>query len=345
MGGVLFFGRKQQVGEMKRRDFLFAIALAGPASHALAEQRPILKRLAVLDPTMKTSEIRIGGDPNYTIMFEELKRLGYVEGVNLIVDRYSAEGRFDRYPALAKAIVATRPNVISTYGSIRELLSETRTIPIVAWVGDPIAQGIVSSLAHPGGNVTGVSNDAGADMGAKRIELFSQAVGKFTNISLLGGQANSESYAAKSIRQACEKLNISCRSELLQAPIDEAEYRQAFDRMKRDHVDGVAIIASGVQYAYRVLAGKLAREYRLPAISWYADSVDAGALMSYAFDLKAGTRRVAAQIVEILDGGNPAEMPFFLESHWELVINLKVAKELGLELSPEVVAQADRVIE
>ena len=137
-------------------------------------------------PRLKTSEIRIGGDPNYTIIFEEMKRLGYVEGVNLTVDRYSAEGRFDRYPELAKAIVATRPDVISTYGSLRDLLSETRTIPIVAWVVDPIGQGIVSSLARPGGNVTGVSNDAGADMGAKRIELFSQAVGKLTNICVLG---------------------------------------------------------------------------------------------------------------------------------------------------------------
>ena len=274
-----------------------------------------------------------------------MKRLGYVEGVNLTVDRYSAEGRFDRYPELAKAIVATRPDVISTYGSISELLSETRTIPIVAWVIDPVGQGIVSSLARPGGNVTGVSNDAGADMGAKRIELFYQAVGKLTNICLLETVANAESFGAKSVRQACEKLNISYRSELLQAPIDEAEYRRAFERMKRDHVDGVAIIASGVQYTYRVLAGQLAREYRLPAISWYADSVDAGALMAYAFDLKTGTRRVAAQIVEIFNGGNPAEMPFFQESLWQLVINLKVAKELGLELAPEIVAQANRAIE
>ena len=252
---------------MRRRDFLFGIALTVPTSHVLAAQRPILKRLAVLDPAIKTSEIRIGGDPNYTIIFEEMKRLGYVESVNLTVDRYSAEGRFDRYPELAKAIVATWPDVIFTYGSFRDLLSETRTIPIVAWVGDPISQGIVSSLARPGGNVTGVSNDAGADMGAKRIELFSQAVGKLTNICVLG---TSET-VSQSVSRACEKLKISCRSELLQAPVDEAEYRRAFGRMARDQVDGVAIIAAGVQYTYRVLAGQLAREYRLPAISWYAD--------------------------------------------------------------------------
>lgn len=325
---------------MRRRELLFGIALAVPTSHVLAEQRP--KRLALLAPATKTSEIRIGGDPNYTIFFEEMKRLGYVEGINLTVDRYSAEGRSDRYPELAKAIVATRPDVISTYGSIRELLSETRTIPIVAWVSDPIADGIVSSLAHPGGNVTGVSNDAGADMGAKRIELFSQAVGKLTNICWLGTPSES---TIQSVRRACEKLKISYRSEPLQAPVDEAEYRRAFGRMTRDQVDGVAIIASGVQYTYRVLAGQLAREHRLPAISWYADSVEAGALMAYAFDLKTGTRRVAAQVVEIFNGGNPAEMPFFQESLWKLVVNLKVAKELGLELAPEIVAQADSVIE
>jgi putative ABC transport system substrate-binding protein len=329
---------------MRRRDFLFAIAVAVPISDALAEQRPISKRFAVLDPAIKTGEIRIGGDPNYTIVFEEMKRLGYVEGVNLIVDRYTVEGQLDRYPELAKAIVATRPDVIFTYGRLDELLSETRTIPIVAWVGDPIAQGIASSLAHPGGNVTGVTNDAGADMGAKRIELFSQAVGKLTNIGLLEPSDNA-SAGAQSVRRACEKLKISCRSELLQAPVDEAEYRRAFDRMARNHVDGVVIIASGVQYTHRALAGQLAREYRLPAISWYADSVDAGALMAYAFNFKTSSLRVAAQVVEIFKGGNPAEMPFFQESVWKLVINLKVAKELGLELAPEIVATADRVIE
>jgi putative ABC transport system substrate-binding protein len=320
------------------------MALAAPASKALADQRPILKRLAVLDPAMKTSQIRIGADPNYTILFEEMKRLGYVEGINLIVDRYSTEGQLDRYPDLAKDIVATRPDVIFTYGSLRELLSETRTIPIVAWVADPIAQGIVSSLAHPGGNVTGVSNDAGADMGAKRIELFSQAVGNIKNICLLE-PSGSAATGPQSVRRACEILRISCRTEFLQAPVDEAEYRRAFVRMTREHVDGVAIVASGVQYPYRVLVGQLAREYRLPAISWYADSVDAGALMAYAFDLKRGALRVAAQIVEIFKGSNPAEMPFFQESLWQLIINVKVAKELGLELAPEILAQANRVIE
>ena len=100
--------------------------------------------------------------------------------------------------------------------------------------------------------------------------------------------------------------------------------------MQRDHVDGVVVNTDAVNYTHRLLLGP--QQYRLPAICGYSDSADAGALMSYAFDLRAGARHIAAQIVEILNGGNPAEMPYFQESHWELVINLKAAKELGLEI-------------
>ena len=115
--------------------------------------------------------------------------------------------------------------------------------------------------------------------------------------------------------------------------------------MHRDHVDGVWISPTAENYTYRVLPGQLAQEYRIPAISVFGDTAEAGALMAYAIDLKAEDRRIAAQIVEILNGLNPAEMPIFQESHWELVINLKAAKELGLEIPPGLVARADRVIE
>ena len=115
--------------------------------------------------------------------------------------------------------------------------------------------------------------------------------------------------------------------------------------MQRDHVDGVVDNTDAVNCTHRLLLGRLAEQYRLPAICGYSDSADAGALMSYAFDLRAGARHIAAQIVEILNGGNPAEMPYFQESHWDLVINLKAAKELGLEVPAGLVARADRVIE
>jgi putative ABC transport system substrate-binding protein len=302
-----------------------------------------VKRVAMIDPATKPDDMRIGGDRNYTILFEEMKRLGYVEGVNLIVDRYSAQGRFDRFPEIAHEVVAARPDVIFVIGGNLKLLqSETRTIPIVAWTRDPVVGGIVSSLARPGGNVTGLSIDAGAEMGAKRLQLLAEAVGKLSNVRVLGTPWE---VPMALMREAAEKLNISVRLEPLQSPVSEAEYRRAFDTMQRDHVDGVMISPAVEHYTHRVLLGRLAQEYRLPAICWYRESTEAGALMSYGFDLKARVRRIAAQIVEILNGGNPAEMPFFREIHWELVINLKAAKELGLEIPAELVAQADRVIE
>jgi len=304
-----------------------------------------MKRVAMIHPATKAEDLRIGGD--HTILLEEIKRLGYVEGVNLTVDQYSAEGRFDRFPEIAREVVATRPDVIYAISNplTIALLSETRTIPIVAWTGDPIIAGIVSSLARPGGNVTGVSVAVGLEFPTKRLQLFVEAVGKLSNVRALSTPANWEAPGYISIREAAERMKIPLRLEPLQSPINEAEYRRAFDAMQRDHVDGVLFDPNSESYTYRQLLGRLAQQYRLPATSYYADTVEAGALMSYAFDLKAAARRLAAQIVEILNGGKPAEMPYFQETHLELVINLKAAKELGLEIPAGLVAAADRVID
>jgi len=333
---------------MKRREFITLIggAAAMPLA-ARAQQSAKLKRVAMIHPATKPDDMRIGGDPHYAILFEEIKRLGYVEGVNLTVDRYSAEGRFDRFPEIAHEVVATRPDVIYALSNplIFALKSETRTIPIVAWTSDPVVNGIVSSVARPGGNITGVSIVAGPDFTAKRLQLFVEAVGKLSNARMLGTPAAWEAPAYKAMREAAEGMKIPLRLEPLQPPINEAEYRRAFEAMQRDHVDGVLIDPGSESYTHRHLLGRLAQQYHLPATTYYTDTTEAGALMSYAFDLKAGSRRLAAQIVEVLNGGNPAEMPYFLETHWDFVINLKAAKELGLEIPAGLVAQADRVIE
>jgi putative ABC transport system substrate-binding protein len=327
---------------MKRREF---ITLAGGMAvwplAARAQQPQRMKRVAMIHPATKPADMRIGGDPNYTMIFEEIKRLGYVEGINLIVDRYSAEGRYDRFAEIAKQVVAAQPDVIFAVanGPVLALHAETRTIPIVAWTGDPIALGIVQSLARPGGNITGLSTDAGAELYGKEVELLVQAVGTLSNARLL------TALAGTTVRAAFERMNISYRLERLQSPINEAEYRRAFDAMQRDQVDGVVIGGDVENYTNRWTLGRLAQEYRLPAIGIYRDLVEAGALMCYAIPLKAEDRRVAAQIVEILNGGNPAEMPFFQETHWDLIINLKAAKELGLEIPAGLVARADEVIE
>jgi putative ABC transport system substrate-binding protein len=291
--------------------------------------------------------MRIGRDLASTIMFEEFKRLGYVEGVNLTVDRYSAEGRFDRFPEIVREVVATQPDVIFAASDplTLALKSETHTIPIVAWTGDPVARGIVSSLSRPGGNITGVSISAGSELTGKRLQFLVEAVGKLSNVRVVATPAAWESPAYKFLKEAAERMKVPLRLEPLQPPINEDEYRRVFDAMQRDHVDGVFIDPSPDSFTYRHLLGQLAQQYRLPIQTYSTDTTEAGALMSYAFDLKAGARRIAAQIVEILNGGNPAEMPYFMETHWELVLNLKAAKELGLEIPAGLIARADRVIE
>jgi len=333
---------------MRRRQFITLIcAAAALPLVARAQQSGKMKRLAMIHPATKAEDLSIGGDPNYTIILEEIKRLGYVEGVNLTVDRYSAEGRPERFPEIAHEVAATLPDVIFALSNpvTLALQSETRTIPIVAWTADPIVAGILSNLARPGGNVTGVSIIVGSEFAGKYLQLFVEAVGKLSNARELTTQPDWEMPGYKPLREAAERMKIPLRLEPLQTPINEAEYRRAFEAMQRDHADGLLIGPTAENYTHRHLLGRLAQQYRLPAISYFTDTVETGALMSYAFDLKAADRRIAAQIVEILNGGKPAEMPYFQETHWELVINLKAAKELGLEIPAGLIAGADRVIE
>jgi putative ABC transport system substrate-binding protein len=185
----------------------------------------------------------------------------------------------------------------------------------------------------------------GADFGGKVLQLLVDAVGKLSNARFLATPADWERPEYKAFKETAETMKIPLQLEPLQTPVDEAEYRRAFDAMQRDHVDGVVLGPSLENYTHRHLLGQLSQQYHLPATAAYTDTVESGALMSYAWDHKAADRRIAAQIVEILNGGNPAEMPYFQETHWELVVNLKAAKELGLEIPAALVAQADRVVE
>jgi putative ABC transport system substrate-binding protein len=333
---------------MKRRTFITLIGGAAALPLVSRAQQPAkMKRLAMIHPTTKAEGLSIGGDPDYTIILEDIKRLGYVEGANLTVDRYSAEGRPERFPEIARQIVATRPDVIFALSDpvVLALQAETRTIPIVGWTGDPVVSGIVSNIARPGGNVTGVSTMLNPEFGGKVLQLFVDAVGKLSNVRSLETPEYWESPGYKLFRETAERMKIPLQLEPLQTPVDEAEYRRAFDAMQRDHVDGVLIGVALESYTHRHLLGRLAQQYHLPAFAPYIDTVESGALMSYTFDHKPADRRLAAQIVEILNGGNPAEMPYFQESHWELVINLNAAKELGLEIPAGLIASADRVIE
>jgi len=331
---------------MKRRDFLLVATMLVPvARHASAQQSAPKKRLAVIGIT-KVEDMRIGRDPGATIFLEELHRLGYIEGENLIVDRWQFQpGRLDE---IAREIVDTNPDVIASPGTpmTLRLKAATTTIPIVAMTGDPIRFGIVSNLARPGGNVTGVSVDAGVGVWAKRLELLSLAVPKLVNAVFVSTEGGWTGAGGEAVRDAAQKLGISLVRGTVSSPYGDAEFRSAFSSIQRDQVDGLILSDEGnVHRPKKSLLVELIQQMRLPAIYPYREFVELGGLMAYASDINHATQSLAAQIVEIFRGANPGDIPYYQASKFDLAVNLKTAKELGIEMPAGLVAGASAVIE
>ena len=331
---------------MKRRDFLFAAAMLAPAMRRASAQQPATKKRLALIFIGKVEDARIGRDPNATIFLEELQRLGYVEGENLIVDRWQFQS--GRLEEIAREVVDTQPDVIYCPGTpmTLRLKAATTTIPIVAGTGDPIRFGIISNLARPGGNVTGVSVDAGVEVWAKRLELLSSAVPKLHNVVFVSSEGGWTGAGGQAVRDAAQKLGIALVRGTHSSPHGEAEYRSTFSSLQRDQLDG--LILSDEPYLHfpkMSLLVQLVHQLRLPAIYPYRDFAEAGGLMTYSSDLKSVLRRQAAQIVEIFRGANPGDIPYSQADRFEFVINLKTAKELGIEMPDGLVAGATAVIE
>ena len=333
---------------MRRREFLIAsVVLSSGTRRAFAQQVASKKRVALVHPSTKVSDMRVGGDSGNTIYLQELQRLGYVEGQNLIIDRYSAEGRPEQYGDLAREVVSTPPDLIVVTGvpMTAKLKAATNTIPIVAITGDPIRFGLVSSLARPGGNITGVSLDAGTELWGKRLEMLAEAVPKLRRALLVGPQNALEGAGSKAMRLVAERLGLDLVNISVAAPVNEAAYRRTFEAIRRDQAEGLLFTADNESYPLRLLLVKLVEQISLPAIFVLREQAAAGGLMSYSADLKSVIQALAGQSAEILRGGNPAEMPYVQPTRFELVINLKTARALGIEISTTLLARADEVIE
>jgi putative tryptophan/tyrosine transport system substrate-binding protein len=332
---------------MRRREFIGLIGGAAMSPIAVRAQQPAkMKRIAMVDPAVKVADMRIGGDSGYTLGLQELQRLGYIEGQNLIIDRFSADGK-RVYGDLVAGILSTHPDVIlaSSTPLTRALKAGTSTIPIVAITGDPIRFGLISSLSHPGGNVTGVSVDAGVELWGKRLELLAEAVPRAHNVLFVSTQAAWEDVGGKATREAAQRLGISLMIAPVSFPINEQAYRDTFQAIQRNQADGLVIANITEAYAYRFLLVKLVQQIGLPTMFIFREQAEAGGLMSYSMDLKNVIRVAWGQVVEILRGSKPSEMPYVQGTRYELVINLKAAKAIGLTIPPELLARADEVIE
>jgi putative tryptophan/tyrosine transport system substrate-binding protein len=268
---------------MRRRDFIAGLIFAAAMGRAQAQQTGKVYRIAFAHPTTPVTDQNQASRGSFAIpaIFEELTRLGYVEGRNLLIERYSGEGRAAHYPELARQIVSRSPDLIIAFSSnfTLDVKAATSTIPIVGIFADPIAFGLVPSLARPGGNITGVSVDVGGDQWLKRVQLLKKMV---PNISKLGGLFTvvyREQLSAVT-RESELKNSVSFVGPPLERPTDEQEYQRVFSALAQESADGLIVYDDVENITFRRLIVELAAKGRLPTIYPFRQIVEAGGLMS-----------------------------------------------------------------
>jgi putative ABC transport system substrate-binding protein len=340
---------------MRRREFIAgttitaALSFAQPVYAQTDARSPGIKRIAIVHTTEKPEGMTINGRRSFKAYFGELKRLGYVEGQNVLVDRYSALGQSELYGDLVRTIVASHPDLIISLGGplARQLKLLTTTIPILASQGDPVAAGLVTNLARPDGNITGVSVDAGLGVYDKRLQFLSETVRNLRNVRVLipaSAMMFWETGLAP-FREAAGRVGIPIAAALLSEKLDQAAYERVFEEMETDRVDGLMVAHQGEHLANRQLIADLAAKHRLPAVYPHRDFVDVGGLLSYGTDLGDVMRRLADMTDQVMKGAKPADIPFYQQTKFELVLNQKTAISLGLEFPPTLLTAADEVIE
>jgi len=323
---------------MKRRDFIAATAALLVSPRPLRAEGPP-RRVGYLDPVFKNL-------PLFKVWQDSLRDHGWIEGKNLIVDYRSAEGRAERLSALAAELVTLKPDLLVAPSPqvALALKSATATIPIVfVAVFDPVAIGLVQSLSRPGGNITGLATYAPGDWIAKRIEILRELVPGASKIAILVNPGNP-------IHRwiVAEELPQTARSFGVALPIVEAttadELDTAFTSAVAQHADAMIVFGDNLtnQEAPRVTA--LAANHHLPAIYLFRQFANGG-LISYGPDIADLFRRAGGYVDKILKGTKPADLPVEQPTKFELVINMKTAKELGLTVPPSLLVRADEVIE
>jgi putative tryptophan/tyrosine transport system substrate-binding protein len=325
---------------MKRRITLWLLAtlLLANVSLADAQQTSKVARIGFLDNST-ASGIAVLSEA----FRQELTKLGWIEGKNITIEYRFAEQKRERLPELAVDLVRLKVDLIVVTGGPVALAAKraTTTIPIVmVTAGDPVGAGLVASLARPGGNVTGFSSLS--ELGTKRLEILKDAVPKLARVGLLRQPESGGEVQLKELRPAAVALKL--KLEEIEHQLDPKGLESAFQTAKQKQVDAIMTTATRQFFAERKRIVELAGKYRLPAIYFQKEFVDEGGLMSYGADFDDLFRRAAVYVDKILKGAKPADLPVQQATKFELVINLKAAKQIGLTLSPEFLARANKVI-
>lgn len=330
---------------MMRREFTAGLLFASAMRPVRAQQRAI-PRIALFHPAIPVNLLtETGGGTAWRAFFEELRRLGYFEGKNIVIERYSADGHHERYADIAREIVNSNPNLIVTGTNpvVLAFRAFTSTTPVIAFMIDPLKAGLVSSLARPSGNLTGITLDPGIEIWGKRLELLKEAVPSTTRAAFLSMREGWEGSFGQAMREIASRLGVSLVSMLPDAGTT-FEIERVFAEMAGQRPDAVLVTGEGDLYANRQLIAELAQKYRLPMMCPYRDYVDAGGLMAYTVDLAELLRRMARDVHQVLIGTKPGDIPIYQPTKFELLINQKTARALGLTLPPTLLSRADEMI-
>ena len=326
---------------MDRRRFLLT-SLGGAVVEAMgaeAQQAGKVPRVGFLiglspGPSWEVDALRRG-----------LRELGYIEGKNIAIDYRYASGQVERLPELAAELVRLNPDVIVAPYTASALAAKRATsmIPIVfAVVADAVGAGLIANLGRPGGNITGLTS-TGAELGGKRLELLKQAIPKASRVAVLYNPADqSNVLVLKELQEAAPKLGLTLQRLAVREPGD---FEDAFSATVRERTHAMFGVPGVLTEKHKDVLVGLAAKRRLPTMWGHRQFVDAGGLMSYAVSFYDQIRQTAVYVDKILKGAKPGDLPVEQPTKFELVINLKTAKALGLTISPALLARADQVIE
>jgi putative tryptophan/tyrosine transport system substrate-binding protein len=324
---------------MNRREFIAGLGSAAAWPVVARAQQTKLPVIGVLGPTSATTSADL------TAFLQGLKEAGFVEGKNVVIEYRWADGQNDRLPALAADLVNHRVAVICAMGGrLAAIAAKTAsaTIPIVfVFGGDPVREGLVASLSHPGGNVTGSMNFTGGFTEAKAVQLLREVVPAAASLGLLLNPTNRPPFGVQAETAARE---LRWNSQVFEASADSG-LEMAFETMAKQKVGAVNVIPDPYFTSRRAQIVTLAGRYAIPASYYSRDFVTAGGLMSYGSDFKEPSRVAGGYVGRILKGERPSELPVQQPVKVELVINLKTATALGLTIPETLLATADEVIQ
>ena len=333
------------IRRLSRRAFVSSVAALAASSaiavvpHAAHAQQPALPRhigvlLAVHSPDSREAQAFRQG----------LRDAGYAEGRDVVIEWRSASGNYARVPPLAADLVQRKVDVIVVESTPAALAVKraTSTIPIVlAVVADPVASGLDANLAHPGGNITGLSS-MGIEFGAKRLQLLKETIPRLTRVAVLGNLANPwHTKVVEDLKAVAPSLSIELSVVGVRTP---EEIGPAFSAFRRAHAQALYVIGDGLLLAHRAMLVKLASKDRLPSIYFLRQFADEGGLMSYGPNNGDLWRRSAGYVDKILKGAKPGDLPIEQPTKFEFVVNLKTAKALGITIPESILLRADEVI-